>query len=276
VIDVEEYHVLKCQEIGTFLKERKRNWKNLLKYGKVKVNGKKITNYHYLLNENDWIVIDTITKELPKEFEILYEDHEFIVVHKPYGLLSISTEKEKINTLYHKVRLYANKKKEKIFILHRLDQDTSGVIVFVKSKHLQELMQKRWNDIVKKRYYVAIVKGILDKKEDALIHYLKEEKNLVKVVSKHNGKYAQTNYKVLKEKNNLSLVDIDLKTGRKNQIRVQFSHIGHPIIGDCKYGVKDHRLYLHAYEFSFIHPLTGKVYDFQLPIPKDFERRMNL
>ena len=272
---MKNYLIEKEEILGFFLKEKEKNWKNLLKYGKVKVNHKIITDYHHKLKENDFVEIDHITKEIPKDLNLIYEDKEFIVVNKLPGLLTVSTEKEREKTLYHQVREYANKKHEKIFILHRLDKDTSGIVLFVKSEKLKEKMQNEWNQLVKTRKYVALIFGSLEKKKGILKNYLKEEKSFVKITNVKDGKLAETHYSVIKEKNGYSFIDIDLKTGRKNQIRVQFSYINHPLLGDEKYGKgKDQRLYLHAYEFSFMHPVTKKIYTFKVDIPKSFEERM--
>ncbi len=268
---MKKYVVQEEMDLGEFLKTKEKKWKNLLKYEKVSINGKKVTNYHHKLHINDCISLD-YTKETSKDLDIIYEDKEFIAINKPSGLLTISTEKEKEKTLYHKVREYLHQKNEKVFILHRLDKDTSGIIVFCKNDKLKEKMQENWNSIVLKRYYMAIVKGHLEKKSGVIKNYLREYKNEVVVANEKDGKLAITNYKVLKQNESFSLVDIDLKTGRKNQIRVQFSNINHPVIGDVKYGSKDDRLYLHAYEFSFKHPITKKVYDFKIDIPRDFKK----
>ena len=270
---MKEYNIDYEISLGDFLKNNEKKWKNLLKYEKVAVNGVKVTNYHHILKKGDHVFLDTITKEIPKDLNIIYEDHEFIVIYKPSGLLRIATDKEKEKTLYHKVREYLHKKNEKVFVLHRLDKDTSGIVVFCKNEKLKVKMQKNWNNFVLKRFYVALIKGNVEK-TGTLQNYIKEIGNKVVITTSKDEKKAITNYKVLKQNNKYSLIDIDLKTGRKNQIRVQFAHIGHPVIGDVKYGVKDDRLYLHAYEFSFMHPITKKIFDFKVDIPSSFEKRM--
>ena len=206
------------------------------------------------------------------KIKILYEDKYLLIVNKPNNLLTIATDKEKENTMYHKVLLYLKKKNQKVFIVHRLDKDTSGLIIFAKSEKIKRYLQDNFNEITRK--YMAIVEGNLDKKQDTIKSYLAETKtNLVYITNDKSGKLAITNYKVILEKNNYSLLDIDIKTGRKNQIRVQLNSIGHPILGDKKYSnskQKASRLYLHAYYIEFIHPITKELLKIELDIPKEF------
>ena len=167
------------------------------------------------------------------KIKILYEDKYLLIVNKPNNLLTIATSKEKENTMYHKVLLYLRKKNQKVFIVHRLDKDTSGLIIFAKSEKIKRYLQDNFSEIIRK--YMAIVEGIPAKKQDTIKSYLAETKtNLVYITNAKSGKLAITNYKVILEKNNYSLLDIEIKTGRKNQIRVQLNSIGHPILGDKK------------------------------------------
>lgn len=248
--------------------------KSLLKYQNILVNGKTITEYNYKLRKNDVVEIKEYkTKKHSKDLDIIYEDKDIIVVNKKTGLLTIASSKEKEKTLYHMVSEYVKSvnKKNNIFIIHRLDRDTSGIVIFAKSEKIKKLYQNNWNDIVKKRKYVAIVEGILDQKEGTLRSYLEEnEKGYVYTSSK--GKLAITNYKVKKESNKYSLLDIDIKTGRKNQIRVQLKEIGHPILGDSKYGKPGKYMYLCAYELELIHPITKKIVHYKIDIPNKFKQ----
>lgn len=211
-----------------------------------------------------------------EKLKIIYEDKELLVVYKKGGLLTISSEKEKENTLFHKVYEYekAKNKNNKVFIIHRLDKDTSGLVIFAKSEKTKRFMQDNWNTFTRK--YIAVVSGKMDKKEYSLISYLMETKTNLVYVTKNEklGKKAITNYKVIGENKNYSLLDIDIKTGRKNQIRVQLSNINHPILGDKKYSkLKTNplsRLCLEAYFLKIIHPITKKEMDFVIPMNKDF------
>ena len=225
-----------------YLKKYK-NYKTLLKNGSVLVDGKVITKYDYILNGNEVITINKYNKS--KDIKIIYEDNDIIVVDKPYNLLTISNGKE--ISLYNLVSDYVkkNNKKNKIFIVHRLDKDTSGLVVFAKNIKTKNYLQNNWDKV--ERRYKAIVIGIT-KDSDILKNYLKENKNHYVYVA-NNGDLAITIYKKIKEINNNSLLDINIKTGKKNQIRVQLSNIGHPILGDKKYGnSKYKRLCLHAYK----------------------------
>ena len=234
--------MIKEERLIDYLKQFK-NYKTLLKNGSVLVNNKIITKYDYILKLNDEVTINKYNKA--KDFKIIYEDNNIIVVDKPYNLLTISNGKE--ISLYNLVSEYVKKinKKNKIFIVHRLDKDTSGLVVFAKNIKTKNYLQDNWNKV--ERRYKAIVSGIT--KDSAILkNYLKENKNHYVYVSK-TGDLAITEYKKIKDINNNSLLDINIKTGKKNQIRVQLSNIGHPILGDRKYGINNYkRLCLHAYK----------------------------
>lgn len=260
----------------------KKRIKQYLTHGAIYVNNNKTTKYNYKVVPGMKIVIDTDNKsrvELP--FDILFEDDQIIVVNKPSGLLTIATTKEKEKTLYHIVREYLVKKDRnaKIFIVHRLDKDTSGIVVLAKNQKMKNKLQENWNEYVSLREYTAVVHGQLNKKEDRIVQYLKETKtNLVYPVKNNEGKEAITNYKVIKENNNYSLVSVIIETGRKNQIRVAFNTLRHPIVGDKKYGdIKDDksRLYLHANRLKMYYPEIKKDILFETTIPSEFKKIMN-
>ena len=207
------------------------------------------------------------------KLDIIYEDKYIIIVNKPYKLLTIGNDKEKENTLYHKVSLYLKRKNKnnKVFIVHRLDYDTSGLIIFAKDSKTKKILQDNWNKVVRK--YMVIVNGVVEKDKDSLKSYLKETKTkLVYSTNNKYGKLAITNYKTVLKTDKYSLLDISIETGRKNQIRVQLSDINHSILGDKKYGLKGtyKRMYLHAYYLKLIHPVTNDKLEFELDVPKDF------
>lgn len=207
-----------------------------------------------------------------EKLNIIYEDKHLIVVNKKTNLLTIADHNHQVN-LYSQVYDYLKQKHKsnKVFIVHRLDKDTSGLIVFAKNEEVKKQLQDNWEQT--KRYYYAIVHGKVDKIKDTLNSYLAETKTfLVYETSKNKGKLAITNYELLKNNNKYSLLKIDIKTGRKNQIRVQLNNINHPILGDKKYGIKDNfkRLYLHAYYLEFIHPVTREFIQLEIPYPVDF------
>lgn len=250
----------------------KKDIKNLLKYGSILVNDKVITKHNYQLKDNDIITINKYNKD--KNIDILYEDKDLIVVNKESGILVVDNETNKNKTLYNLVSDYVKKsnKKNKIFIVHRLDQDTSGIVVFAKNENIKKLLQDNWNDIVLTRKYIAIVEGITED-EGIIKTYLEENKNHYVYVS-NKGKLSITEYKKIKSNDKYSMVDINLKTGRKNQIRVHFKSINHPVVGDVKYGIKNdkyNRLCLHAYELSLINPINNKKMVFKSPFPKNFK-----
>jgi len=251
-----------------FPNKSKNNIKSLLKNELVLVNDKVITKYDYLLNVNDIVIIKTKINDL----EIIYEDKDIIVINKPYNLLTISNEKEKERTLYHMVSDYLKKKKQKVFIVHRLDKDTSGIIMFAKNEKTKKLYQDNWNDLVIKRGYIAVVSGTTWDK-GTIKSYLKENREMI-VYSSKDGKLAITHYNKVKRNNNYTMLQIYIDTGRKNQIRVHMHDNKTPIIGDKKYGnginpIK--RLGLHANILVIRNPINNKILEFNIEYPDIFD-----
>lgn len=209
-----------------------------------------------------------------KKLDILYEDKFIIVVNKPSNLLTISTEKEKIRTLYSYVYDYLKQKNKnnKVFIVHRLDKDTSGIVIFAKDEKSKLFLQENWDNF--KRNYVAIVNGKVKNKKGVLKSYLNETKtHLTYSVKDKNGKLAITEYEKILENKNYTMLSLNLKTGRKNQIRVQLSDMGNPIVGDKKYGIKKdpiRRMALVANTLEFIHPKTKEKIIIDIDIPSSF------
>ena len=215
-----------------------------------------------------------------KKLDIVYQDKDIIVVNKDAHLLTIGTEKERDNTLYHKVLMYekTKRKSNKIFIVHRLDKETSGLVLFAKREDIKDILQNNWDIYAIERKYVAVVEGKLKKKEDTLKNHLMEN-SIHHVYVSDNGKLAITKYKVLKESKSYSLLDIVITTGRKNQIRAQLSNIGSPIIGDKKYNAKTNplrRLGLHANKLVIRHPITNEVMTFESKVPSEFMRMFHV
>lgn len=275
---MEKYIVKENKILIEFLKKMfsnlsKNSVKSLLHNEKVFVNGNMTTKYNYELNIGDVV---EIREKVAKNIDIIYEDKDIIVINKPSGLLTVATEKEKNKTAYHLVMEYLKKKNKnnRIFIIHRLDKDTSGIIMFAKNERAKHLYQDNWNDIVKKRCYYAVIDGKMENKEGTIKSYLKENGNMVYSVKDRSGKLAITEYKVLKERKNISLLDINLKTGRKNQIRVHMKENKTPILGDLKYGEKSkliNRLALHAYKLELINPVTKKLLIFEASMPNEIK-----
>ena len=250
--------------------------KQYLEHGSIYVNNSRTTKYNYKLNIGNIITIESKNNaSLP--FDILYEDMHIIVVNKPSGLLTIATDKEKSETLYHKVREYlkVKNKNAKVFIVHRLDKDTSGVVLLAKDEETKNMLQDGWNSNAH-RSYVAVVHGKLKNKSGRSIQYLKETKTNLVYVSK-DGLEAITNYNVVKENDKYTLVAIDIETGRRNQIRVLFNSMGNPIVGDKKYFIKkdnEKRLYLHANRLQVYYPHKREVMLFETKTPIEFKNIM--
>jgi 23S rRNA pseudouridine1911/1915/1917 synthase len=199
------------------------------------------------------------------------------VIEKEAGMLSIATAKEKLLTTYSILSAHVKKEdpSNRIFVLHRLDRDTSGVMMFAKSEEVQEIMQKAWQEAVVRRSYIAVVEGQVEKDADTIRSFLKENKMLFMYSTKvpGEGDEAITHYKVLKRSEEFSLLEVELETGRKNQIRVHMKELGHPVAGDKKYGSKLNplrRTCLHANILAFKHPVTGEELSFETPPPHRF------
>ncbi|WP_084508795.1 RluA family pseudouridine synthase [Paenibacillus assamensis] len=254
--------------------------KSVLARGQVSVNNKATTVYNFQLEPGD---IVTVSKEKTSDapafvgLRIIHEDDHVIVINKDAGLLSVASPQEKEMTAYRQLTAHVRQAHpaNRIFVVHRLDRDTSGVMMFAKSEHVQQTLQNAWKENVQERLYVALVEGAVTKPEGTISSWLKESKTLKMYSSPYpnDGQHAVTHYKVLQSNRQYSLLEVQLETGRKNQIRAHMEDIGHPIVGDKKYGAKVRtigRLGLHARVLSFTHPITGKVLRFETDIPKKF------
>ena len=259
----------------------KNNIKSLLSKEMVTVNNNVQTRYDYLVKKGDKIVIRETkikVKRYQKDINILYEDDDLLVINKPSGLLTIGTNKEKDFTLYHFASNYVKEKNKnnKIFIVHRLDKETSGVVIFAKNQKTKNIFQNSWDKNIIKRGYYAVVEGKLAKKEGTIKSYLTENGEfMVYSTNSKDGKLAITDYKVIKENNKYSLLDINIKTGRKNQIRVHLKENGNVIVGDKKYGSTINpinRMALHAYTLELIDPRTNKKIVFKTNMPTLFNK----
>ena len=213
----------------------------------------------------------------PRGIVILHEDRDILVVEKPPGLLTIGTDTIRAGTLYYKLTDYVRKgnakSRERVFVVHRLDREASGILVFARSETAKSCLQSQWQDVEK--VYLAIVHGRLTPKSATIRSYLAENKAHVvySTEDETKGRLSHTRYSVLTERNGLSLLKIDLLTGRKHQIRVHLAQTGHSIVGDKKYGNVDkvhQRLALHAKSLSFNHPSSGARIAFETKIPKYF------
>ncbi len=290
--NIKEYNVNKEVELFEFLlttltKESRNNVKAIMSKKCVAVNGLVCSQYNYKLYRGDVVMVSQKPiiglekmkkqkEDVKVHLEIIYEDDNFIAINKPSGLLSVESDKEKVDTAYKQVLEYLQKKDKmaRCFQVHRIDKNTSGVLLFTKDFKLNEKLKKDWNKLVSLREYVAIVDGILENKEGSIKSYLmKAETNLMYSSKSKQGELAITHYKVLKENNNFSLVLVNIDSGKKNQIRVAMNDMGHPIIGDDKYGDASNpinRLGLHASKLILKNPNNDKVYEFKASIPKEF------
>lgn len=280
--------VFKVQEDDTLLNflinnlegKSRTNIKRLLSERQILINGTVHTHFKSPLVKGDSVEIlyAKVRGQEIKGLKIVFEDDEIIVVDKESGLLSMATDKERKKTAYEILKNYVKERDElnKIFIVHRLDRDTSGVMIFAKTAGMQQKLQSNWSAVVRERTYVAVVEGRVAKDEDTISSYLKENSVFVSYSSDtpvEGGKLAVSNYKVVKRSPAYSMVEVKLDTGRKNQIRVHMKELGHPIIGDVKYGAKKNpikRLGLHAMNIIFKHPTTGKMLEFVSPVPPRF------
>lgn len=264
--------IIDCLKEEGFAKNKVKTY---VKLGFIYVNNKKITKLPYNVNIGDIITIDEFQEITTNKFKIIYEDDNYLVVEKSAGLLTISTSNQNKNnemTLYRFVREYLNSKHEYAFIVNRIDKETSGLVIFVKNESLKEKLQSNWNNIVKKRGYIAVVTGKI-LKSGRIENYLYEDKLTFSHSTKVGGKLAITNYKPIKINDKYTMLDLNIETGRKNQIRVHMTEMNHPIVGDKKYYSKDNslkRLALHHYEISLIDPITNKLLTFKSNTPKEF------
>lgn len=213
----------------------------------------------------------------PKGITILYEDYDIMVVEKVHGLLTVGNDRERHNTvtalLNNYVRKGNPKSRKSVFIVHRIDKDTSGILIFAKSDQSKKFLQENWKKATKT--YYTVVKGVLEEKEGIISSYLTENAihRVYSVTDSNAGKLSKTEYKVLKESEDYSLIEVNLLTGRKNQIRVHFSEKGHAVVGDKMYGEKEKgikRLALHAAKLSINHPVTKERMTFETKIPDYF------
>lgn len=259
--------------------QSKSSVKALLGHGQILVNGQITKQFNAPLVPGDEVLISYERGKV--EFNnplltIIWEDDDLIVVNKKEGLLSVANKRVKERTAYHLLSDYVKKSnpRNKIFLLHRLDRDTSGLMMFAKNPEVQKKLQANWNSAITVRSYVAVVEGRPEKDADLIVSNLVENELMqVYVTNNGDGKESVTRYRLLKSNGAYSLLELDLETGRRNQIRAQMQSIGHSIAGDYKYGAETDptgRLMLHARRLFFIHPTTGEEMRFETRIPDRF------
>ena len=262
--------------------DTKRNdIKKWMKFGHLKVDGQVATAFDAPVAPGSVVEFNS-TRPYPKfhhsRIEIIYEDDDVIVINKGYGLLSVSTlSHKKEENAYEILRNYVKEvnPRNKLFIVHRLDRDTSGLMMFAKSEEAQNVLRHNWNNMILERLYVAVLEGYLEEDKGYVKSRLAENSQFVVYTTENpdEGRVAVTHYEVIGRGNGYTLAQFSLDTGRKNQIRVHAKELGHPIAGDRKYGATKsplHRLALHARTLRFAHPITRKDMNFETPIPPKF------
>jgi len=258
-------------------KKQVRTW---LKFQAITVNGRPVTQFDHPLQPGDVVAVRTDRFAVPKTvlssgMKVYFEDAHLIVIEKPENLLSIASEAEQEKTAYFQLNEYLSHRRERVWIVHRLDRETSGLMVFAKTPEVKEALQTGWDKAEKK--YEAVVEGKLPKDQGTFESDLNET-NPFRVFSappSDQTRHAVTHYRVLARNQGRTLVELTLETGRRHQIRVHLADAGHPVIGDEKYKAKSDpadRLGLHSTALKFVHPATGKEMAFVSPLPKDLGR----
>lgn len=281
LLDVSESGVLMQFLLQNLQGKSRDNIKSLLRFKQVWVDGKPVSQFNYALQPGQQVVVKGERRQegdLHRYFHIVFEDEHLIVIDKQAGLLSMSAGSEHI-TAYSLLSAYLKQQNPdgKIFIVHRLDRDTSGLMIFAKSEEVQRTLQTGWQSDIRERTYVALVEGNMEKQEGTIKSYLFESKAFIMYSSQDpaKGELAITHYKTIRQGKNFALLEVNLETGKKNQIRVHMQDIGHSVAGDKKYGSKQNpigRLGLHASTLAFLHPVTGESLRFTSGIPARFQR----
>ena len=264
----------------SFPDSSKTSLRQMLAAGRVRVNGEVEKNAKVALGAGDVLTVGQkeVKVALPESLSILHEDDDVIVVLKANGLLTVGTERERENTAQAYLNDYLREKgEERIHVVHRLDRETSGVLVFAKSFEAREALKAKFAVHNVERIYVAVIEGAMEPAEGTIRSNLLERKDLrMESVSSHpDAKHAVTHYKTVAASDQYALLEITLETGRKNQIRAHLSEAGHPIVGDRLYGSAINplgRLGLHARLLGFDHPSTGKRMTFTAPLPRVFRQ----
>lgn len=281
------FQVTESSELMQFLIAKlpgksRNNIKSLLAGKQVFVDGKPVKQFNHELAPGQQVDIRWSRVAPEKKYRgisIVYEDKDIIVIDKHAGLLSIPTDHEKSKTAFNMVGSYLQTKgqDDKIFVVQRLDRDVSGLMVFARNEKVQHVLQSRWQDFISEMVYLAVVEGTPEKLEGTVISYLKESKSLLVYSSPDpkEGAKAITHYQVIKSGKVYAILKIKLETSRKNQLRVHMKDLGHPVVGDKKYGATTSpigRLGLHAWGLAFKHPVNNEPLRFETPIPRKFLR----
>jgi len=264
--------------------QKRTRIKQCLKYGSVRVNGAPVTRHDHALRPGDTVTIQveggdarSAASPLPTGLKILHEDDSVIVLHKGPGWLSVARDNGKGRTVYAALTSHVRHEdpRLRVWIVHRLDRDTSGLMVFAKTEAAKHFLQEHWAECEKK--YLAVVEGVVRRDSGTLRSHL-DESNPMRVRSvapNESSREAVTHFRVIRRSAERSLVELILETGRRHQIRVQLADMGHPVVGDVRYGAKTDpakRLGLHSSGLTFPHPDTREVISFTLPVPGELAK----
>ncbi len=283
------YNVNEPAELMDFLMKKmdgisRNKLKSILSGGGVLVGDTITTQFNFPLKPG--MKVQVSKEKRSHEFrhpmlKLVYEDAYIIVVEKKEGLLSVSTERQKERTAQHILSDYVKRthRNNRIFVVHRLDRETSGLMMYAKDELTQRTLRDNWHDIVTDRRYVSIVEGEMERDHGTMESWLTDRTLYVSSspVDDGVGKYSVTHYKTIKRANGYSMMELNLETGRKNQIRVHMSELGHPVVGDERYGSTSDplgQLALHAFKLCFYHPVTGQPMEFETPYPSNFRALM--
>lgn len=257
--------------------------KSMLKHNQLAVNGVPSRQFDLAVHAGDqlWVNFDRSFQVFSHpRIKLVYEDNDIIVVDKGYGVLSTAAGKPSDDTLYNIIKKYARgfSDKANVYVVHRLDRDTSGLMLLTRTKQARDKLISNWNNMVIERKYVAVVEGDVAQPEGTIKSFLAENPDTFEMYStddKKVGRLAVTKYRLLKQGKRFAMVELEIKTGRKNQLRVHMQDMGNPVSGDRKYGGHPspiNRIALHATVLSFVHPITGKVVTFNSPFPDNFKK----
>lgn len=288
-IVLQKFKVKEPSELLAFLIEKQvrksRNAiKSLLAHKQIKVNEKLVTQYNFVLQKNDLVEVMKLNQARKrnklKGLTIVFEDEYLIVIEKDAGMLSVGTEKEKNNTIFKILNQHVKVrwgKESRVYVLHRLDREMSGLMVFARDEETQAIFQKNWDKMVPAYKYTAIVEGQLEPRNGTIKSWLTENKNYMvfSSLSNNGGQEAVSKYTTLSETKHFSEIEASLVTRRKNQLRAQLNMLKHPIVGDKKYGASGNpikRIALHGTEMIIVHPATGQKMEFKSTLPKTIQQ----
>ena len=257
--------------------------KSMLKHNQLAVNGVPSRQFDLAVHAGDqlWVNFDRSFQVFSHpRIKLVYEDNDIIVVDKGYGVLSTAAGKPSDDTVYNIIKKYARgfSDKANVYVVHRLDRDTSGLMLLTRTKQARDKLISNWNNMVIERKYVAVVEGNVAQPEGTIKSFLAENPDTFEMYStddKKVGRLAVTKYRLIKQGKRFAMVELEIKTGRKNQLRVHMQDMGNPVSGDRKYGGHPspiNRIALHATVLSFVHPITGKMVTFNSPFPDNFKK----